>query len=57
LEVNYRCREYGGALIDYELDINVPECGKTKIFWKKICGNPLIPREGLTINIEYGKYN
>ncbi len=55
--MNYRCREYGGALIDYELDINVPECGKTKIFWKKICGNPLIPREGLTINIEYGKYN
>jgi hypothetical protein len=35
----------------------VPDCGKTHIFWKKVCGNPLMPRSGLSMDIEYGKYN
>lgn len=41
-----RCKEYGGALIDYELEVDVPDCGKAHLFWKKICGNPLVNRAG-----------
>ena len=40
-------------MIDYELVINVPDCGVAHIYWKKICGNPLVPREGLSIDVEY----
>lgn len=43
--IKYRCKKYGGALINYELDIEIPNCeGTVKVFWKKICGNPLIYR-------------
>lgn len=52
-----RCKEYGGALVNYQIEISVPECGLTTIFWKKVCGNPLIPREGLFMDVEYKKYN
>lgn len=27
IEIKYRCKQYGGTLIDYELDLNIPECG------------------------------
>lgn len=57
VEIKYRCKEYGGALIDYELDIDVPDCGSAKVCWKKICGNPLMPRHGLTMEVEFGQYN
>ena len=49
--INIRCKEYGGALIDYEMAINVPECGVSHIYWKKICGNPLVTRDGLSVDM------
>jgi hypothetical protein len=65
LEIKYRyniinierCKEFGGAFIDFDLEFNVPDCGRTHIFWKKICGNPFMPRYGFTMDIEYGNYN
>lgn len=44
-------------MIDYSLDINVPDCGQAHIFWKKICGNPLVAREGFSVDVEYHQYN
>ena len=55
--IKYRCKQYGGALINYEMDLNVPNCGMTKVFWKKICGNPLVFRQGLSMDISVKKFN
>lgn len=27
IEINYKCKEYGGTLINYEMQFQVPECG------------------------------
>jgi hypothetical protein len=44
-------------LIDFQLEFNVPDCGKAHIYWKKLCGNPFMPRSGLSMDIEFGNYN
>lgn len=57
VEVKYRCSKYGGALINYQLAVNFAECGTTRVFWKKVCGDPLIPRDGLSMDIQIKKFN
>lgn len=37
----YNCSTFGGALINYDLTIEVPNCGTNQIYWEKICGYPL----------------
>lgn len=27
LEISYRCKEYGGTLVNYDLEFDIPECG------------------------------
>jgi len=56
IEVNYHCQMYGGALINYMMNINVPGCGTASIAWKKLCGNPYAEREGLTIEMEFDSF-
>ena len=56
LEVKYRCKNYGGALINYELQIQIPDCGTTRVYWKKICGDPLMPRDNLNVDIHIKKF-
>jgi hypothetical protein len=29
------------AILDYSLEIHVPNCGQADVNWKKICGNPI----------------
>ena len=41
VEIKYRCNDYGGALIDYKLEVHVPGCGRAYVAWKKLCGNPI----------------
>jgi len=31
----------------------VGECGVSHLFWKKICGNPLTTRDGLTLDVQF----
>lgn len=56
IEINYRCREYGGAMINYELELNIPDCGTANIYWKKLCGNPITTRDGFTVEMMYKNY-
>jgi hypothetical protein len=44
-------------LVDYELAFDIPECGAASIFWKKLCGNPLVNREGFYIDMTYKGFN
>jgi hypothetical protein len=57
IEVNYRCDSYGGVLILYTLNINIPECGVATITWRKLCGNPYTERAGFTVEMSYAGYN
>lgn len=43
--------------MDYELKINIPECGTARLYWTKICGTPMVKRHGLTIDLSVKKYN
>ncbi|CAK59264.1 unnamed protein product (macronuclear) [Paramecium tetraurelia] len=56
IEINYKCKEYGGTLINYEMQFQVPSCGDAQIFWKKFCGNPLTLREGFSVDMVYKNY-
>ena len=49
IEIKYNCNDYGGAIIDYSLEIHVPNCGQADVNWKKICGNPILTRDGLSV--------
>ena len=55
LEVIYNCEAYGGALLTYTLEINVPNCGTSSFVWKKVCGFPLTPLDGFTIDMAYNE--
>jgi hypothetical protein len=44
-------------LIDYQLKFEVPNCGTETIYWKKLCGNPLVNREGLYIDMQFKNLN
>lgn len=57
LKIEYRCKQYGGALINYDLAFNIPDCGTAHIHWKKICGNPLVKRQWLSMDVAYKQYN
>ncbi|KAM3146793.1 hypothetical protein pb186bvf_000947 [Paramecium bursaria] len=57
IKIDYRCKQYGGALIDYELEFDIPDCGMTKVYWKKICGNPMVKRQWLSMDLAYKQYN
>lgn len=42
----------------------MPGCGKTSVYWKKLCGNPIcklfklkVTRDGLNINMESSDKN
>ena len=53
LEVVYNCEAYGGALLTYTMEIDIPDCGSASFTWKKVCGYPLTPRDGFTIDMSY----
>lgn len=57
VEIKYHCYDYGGALINYKLEVDVPGCGKSAVYWKKLCGNPILTRDGLNINMENADKN
>lgn len=40
IRIIYHCNNYGGALINYKLTVNVANCGSAYVHWKKLCGNP-----------------
>lgn len=40
IRIIYHCNNYGGALINYKLEVTVPNCGSAYVHWKKLCGNP-----------------
>jgi len=48
----YHCNNYGGALVNYKLQFNLPGCGSSYVHWKKLCGNPTQPRDGFSIDLE-----
>ncbi|CAD8096235.1 unnamed protein product [Paramecium primaurelia] len=56
VEINYKCKQYGGTLINYEMTFLVPNCGDAQIYWKKFCGNPLTLREGFAVDMIYKNY-
>ncbi len=41
VEIEYLCQDFGGALIDYNLLVKIPDCGETRVYWKKLCGDPI----------------
>jgi hypothetical protein len=43
--------------VNYELGFDLPGCADTSIFWKKLCGNPLVTREGFNIDMTYKGFN
>lgn len=51
LEVLYNCEAYGGALLNYEIKIDIPNCGTAKFHWKKVCGYPQTPRAGMRLDV------
>ena len=53
IEIVYNCEAYGGALLTYNIQVDVPGCGTTSFVWKKVCGYPLTPRDGFTIDMSY----
>ncbi|CAK68853.1 unnamed protein product (macronuclear) [Paramecium tetraurelia] len=57
LKIDYRCKQYGGRLIQYEVIFNIPSCGSAKIYWQKLCGSPLIKRHGLNVDALIKSYN
>jgi hypothetical protein len=56
LEVTYNCAGFGGALITYTLTISVPECGAGTFSWKKVCGYPLEPKDGLMVEMSFANF-
>jgi len=56
IEVTYNCAEFGGALITYTLTVAVPECGTGAFSWKKVCGYPLNPKDGLMVEMTYPNF-
>jgi len=54
LEVVYNCEAYGGALLTYKMEVEVPGCGSAEFVWRKVCGYPQTPRDGFTIDMNYG---
>jgi len=54
IEITYQCDSYGGNLIPFRLEINIPECGGTYVGWRKLCGNPYTEREGFAIDMLAG---
>lgn len=42
LEVEYKCYDEGGSLIDVEMTLAISECpSPLKVYWRKLCGNPI----------------
>jgi len=56
IEVYYKCDSYGGNFINYELEIQVPNCGRATVNWRKLCGNPYTEREGLSVNLLFAHH-
>lgn len=43
--------------IQYSLVVTVPGCGSGSVNWKKLCGNPTMPRDGFRIDLEIHNIN